>query len=424
VRTVLLLASLIALAPLTAQAQPDTAASAGEKGFGLKSADGSFEFRLRGLLQMDSRHFIDDPAAARASDTFLLRRMEPAFEFTLGRLAYLKLQPQFAGDSVGTSDVFADLRFSKAVVLRAGKFKEPLVLEYLQSSGALTFMERGFPTELGAGRDFGVQLHGELLSGTVAYALGRFNGAPDGRDAVSSDTDDRKEHAARLFFEPFRNGDGALRGLGFGVAGSSGTKLGAATTATFNNTLPRYRSPGQATVFSYRSNSTPTLANTAIAAGDHTRLTPQLYFYAGSFGVLAEQVRSEQEVSFNGAAQTLAHNAWQAVAIWVVTGEKTGYRGVAGPASPYVPEGEGWGAFEIGIRYGELDVDDAAFPVYADPDVSVSAARSAGLVANWYLTGNVRLVLDYTSTGFSGGAAAGADRDREQALFTRLQWSF
>jgi phosphate-selective porin OprO/OprP len=424
VRTALLLASLIALAPLVAPAQPETAASAGEKGFGLKSADGNFEFRLRGLLQADSRHLIDDPAAARASDTFLLRRMEPSFEFTLGRLAYLKLQPQFAGDSVSTSDVFADLRFSKAVVLRAGKFKEPLVLEYLQGSGALTFMERGFPSELGAGRDFGVQLHGELLSGTVAYALGRFNGAPDGRDAVSSDTDDRKEHAARLFFEPFRNDDSVLRGLGFGVAGSSGTKLGAATTATFNNTLPRYRSPGQATVFSYRSNSSPTLANTVIAAGDHARLTPQVYFYGGSFGLLAEQIRSEQDVSLNGVAQTLAHDAWQAVASWVLTGESTGYRGVASPASPYVPDGGGWGAFELGVRYGELDIDNAAFPVYADPADSVSAARSAGLVASWYLTGNVRLMLDYTSTEFTGGATGGADRDREQALFTRLQLSF
>jgi phosphate-selective porin OprO/OprP len=407
------------LAPAAVGADEPVIASAGDKGFGLRSADGTFEFRLRGLLQVDARFFADDAQAF--NDTFVLRRLEPSFEFTLGKLAYVKLQPQFAGDAATTSDVFGELRFTPAATLRFGKFKTPLALEYLQSSSALAFVERGLPTEAGAGRDFGVQLHGALPAG-VSYAIAWLNGAPDGRDAANSDTDNHKEVAARVFIEP-------LPGLGLGLAATRGTKVGviassaSATTATFNNTLPRYRSPGQNTIFTYLGSTTaPTAANTVIAAGTHTRLSPQLTLYRGPFGLLAEHLSSEQDVSINGVAQTFEHTAWQAAASWVLTGEDASYKGIK-PAAPYAGGAAGWGAFELALRHGVLDVDDGVFPAYADPTASVSEATSTGVALHWHLDANVRTSLDYEATGFEGGAAGGNRRD-EKALFARLQVAF
>jgi phosphate-selective porin OprO and OprP len=399
--------------------------SAGEKGFGFRSADGAFDFKFKGLLQLDGRFFAGDEQTL--NDTFLLRRLEPVFELALGKLAYLKFQPQFSGDTATTSDVYGELRFSPAATLRFGKFKTPLGLEYLQGTPAMIFVERGLPTELGAGRDFGVQLLGEAFAGTATWALAYANGTPDGRDAVSSDTDNKKEVAARLFFEPFRNEPGFFRGLGFGVAATRGDKVGAigsaaATTATSNNTLPRYRSAGQNTIFTYLSNAAPTAANTAIAAGEHQRLSPQLYFYRGPFGLVAEHMSSEQEVSINGVPDTFEHTAWQITANVLLTGEDSSYKGIK-PSAPYVTGGEGWGAFEIGLRHGVLDVDDAVFPVYSSPTASVSEATNTGVALNWYVTGNARISLDYETTSFEGGAAAG-DRLDEKALFTRLQVSF
>lgn len=412
---------------------PAAAASAGDKGFAIRSADGNFEFRLRGLMQADGRFFAGDEQSF--NDTFLLRRLEPAFEFTLGSLVYLKVQPQFAGDSATTSDIFGELCFDPRATLRFGKFKTPLALEYLQGSGALAFIERGLPAELGAGRDFGVQLQGDLFGGAASYALAWLNGAPDGRDAASSDVDNKKEVAARLFFEPFRAGDGALRGLGFGVAGTTGSKFTTAgdafpaslggNAASFNAALPRYRSPGQNTVFSYWLESQTLgegVLDTVVASGRHTRLSPQLYFYRGGLGLLAEYITSEQDVARNGAEATLEHQAWQAVVGFVLTGEEASYKGVT-PASPYAAGG-GWGAFEIAVRYGVADFDDDAFPVYADPDRSVTELADTGVALSWYLTANARLALNYDVTRFDGGAAAGADRDDEKALFTRVQLSF
>lgn len=395
-----------------ARSRDGVMASAGDKGFGWKNADGSFEFRFKGLLQADSRVFVGDPAAQGLNDTFLLRRVEPAFELTLGKLAFLKIQPQFAGDSATTSDVYGELRFHPAFGLRAGKFKAPGSLEYLQASGALAFVERGFPTELSGGRDLGVQVQGELFGSTTSYAVAYGNGTPDGRDAASQDSDNRKEAGARLFFEPFRNDPGFLQGLGFGIAGTQGSKLGSA--AAFNNTLPRYRSPGQNTIFQY--------LGTAVAAGRHARVAPQLYFYRGSFGLLGEQVVSRQDVAVGGVVRELEHAAYQGVASFVLTGEDAGYKGVK-PSAPWQTGGPGWGALEVATRYGVLDTDDAAFPAYADPAVAVSEARNAGVALNWHLTGNARIGLDYEETDFTGGAAGG-DRDREQVAFTRFQYSF
>jgi phosphate-selective porin OprO/OprP len=105
----------------------------------------------------------------------------------------------------------------------------------------------------------------------------------------------------------------------------------------------------------------------------------------------------------------------------VLTGEAASYKGFK-PASPYSSDG-GWGAFEVALRHGVLDVDDAVFPVYADPAASVSEIENTGIALNWYLTGNARLSLDYETTAFEGGAAAGDRRD-EKALLTRLQLSF
>ena len=409
------------------QPQETAGASAGETGFGVRSPDGRFEFRLRGLLQTDGRFFADD--GQTLNDTFLVRRLEPSFEFGLTQLAFFKLQPQFGGDTITTADMYGELRFHPAVALRFGKFKTPLGLENLQSSTPLMLIERGLPFELGPVRDVGLLLTGEVLGGTATYGISWGNGAPDGREAAASDTDNRKEVAARLFFEPFRNEPGFFRGLGFGIAGTRGTKLGVAngttSAAIFNNTLPRYRSPGQLVIFTYIIPATgANLTNTVIADGEHTRLSPQLYFYRGSFGLLAEHVSSEQEVSFNsGPAETFEHTAWQVVASYVLTGEDASYKGFK-PNASYAAGAPGWGAFEVSARHGVLDIDDGVFGTYADPAVSVSKASNTGVALNWYMTANVRVSLDYEHTAFDGGAAANADRADEKALLTRLQLAF
>jgi phosphate-selective porin OprO/OprP len=129
--------------------------SAGEKGFAVKSADGTYELKLRALTQFDGRFFLDDDGAN--SDSLQFRRIRPTLEGSLGKLIGFRITPEFAGSSTSVVDAYADFRFDPAATVRVGKVKGPVGLERLQSGGAITFIERGFPTELVPNRALGIQ---------------------------------------------------------------------------------------------------------------------------------------------------------------------------------------------------------------------------------------------------------------------------
>ena len=381
-----------------------------DKGASFKSANGDYEVKIRGLLQGDGR-FYSAGEPAGTYDTFLLRTARPTIEGTLGKWVAYRFTPEFAGDSATIVDVYADLKFAPGAALRVGKFTSPVGLERLQSSAALSDIERALPSELAPNRDIGAQLQGEVAKGTVSYAIGVLNGTVDGRDATTTNPDNEFEYAGRLFFEPFKNDANFWSGLGFGIGGSIGD-----TEGTGNNFLPRYRTPGQVQFFNYRA---------AVAAdGSRTRWSPQGYFYRNNFGLLAEYIESAQELRIGATEAELENTAWQATASWVLTGEDASYRGVVKPSSPFSPGKGGWGAWELVGRYGELDVDESAFPLFADPAIAARSAQSWTVGVNWYLTSNLKLVANYLQTSFDGGAAAGADRETEKAVFTRLQVAF
>ena len=393
-----------------AKAKEASVVTVNDKGASLKSANGDYEIKLRGLVQGDARFFLDGVPTG-TYDTFLLRTARPTLEGSLGKLVGFRLTPEFAGDSASIVDAYVDLRFNPAYTLRVGKFTSPVGLERLQSSAALSEIERALPSELAPNRDIGVQLQGEVADSRVSYAVGVFNGAVDGRDAVTTNPDNDFEYAGRLFFEPFKSDANALSGLGFGIGASVGDKHGSG-----NNFLPRYRTPGQIQFFGYLAS--------VLADGRQTRFSPEGYYYRGGFGLLAEYIVSKQEVRVGAVREDISNKAWQTTPSYVVSGEDSGYRGVLKPSRPFDPGKGNWGAFELVGRYSVLEVDEDAFPLFANPSASASQANSWTVGVNWYLNSNLKLVLNYLHTNFEGGAAAGADRESEKAVFSRLQVAF
>ncbi len=261
-------------------------------------------------------------------------------------------------------------------------------------------------------RDIGLTAQGALRGEKITYQLGVYNGAADGRDTQTTDVDDQKEVAARLFFEPFRDDPGVLQGLGFGVAGSHGRKYG--NSVGTGGVLPQLRSPGQNTFFQYLP--------AVYADGNHDRWTAQGYYYRYGLGVQAEYVESSQALTVAAAHRELTNTAWQVTASYVLTGENNSYRGVTRPNRAF---GEGGtGAWEIALRASGLDVDAAAFPLFASATASARRATQWSAGVNWYLNANGRLALNYSSTDYTGGAPAGRDRESEKALFGRFQIAF
>jgi phosphate-selective porin OprO/OprP len=397
--------------------------SFGSGGFMLRTPDGQTQLRIRGLVQADGRAYLGDDKNA-IPDTFLLRRVRPIIEATFFGWLDARIMPDFGGNKVVLEDAYLDVHPFAWLRLRAGKFKPPVGLERLQADANIKFIERGLPTNLVPSRDVGAELWGDVAGGLFTYAIGVFNGVVDGVDTPDIDAHDGKDFAARIFVHPLRPLHKAwLDNLGLGIAGTYGKERG---TASLPN-LASYKTAGQITFFSYLASTDLTRPDlTTVANGDRWRVAPQLYYYGGPVGLLAEYVRSSQDVRRGTDHGATLAQAWQVqVSVLVTPGDRETFETVT-PRHPLTLREHGYGAFELVGRYEQLLVGvsgDATFTAYADPTKSANAASGFGFGLNWYANTFFRAAVDYARTDFIGGAK-GASRPAENALLGRLQVVF
>src|SRR5262249_29000281 len=165
-----------------------------------------------------------------------------------------------------------------------------------------------------------------------------FDGAPDG-GSVDLDVNDGKDFDGRIFLLPFRRGHSALKDLGFGVGGSVGKQSGP---------LPAYRSGGQVSILTVLAGIT--------ADGTRRRYSPQLYFYSGPFGLMAEYTQSRSHVlkGSSGTHGELVGKAWQTTATVTLTGEPASFTGVKAKKAWDPGKGQ-WGAFELAARVNGIE---------------------------------------------------------------------
>ncbi len=413
VRTLQRLRELAAESTTTAAKNRQSATANGKDGFSLKSADGKYTLRIRGYIHADGRFFLSDDVKA-IPNTFFLRRARPIIEASVGKYFDFRIMPDFGQGAATLFDAYWEGKFSPAFIVRAGKYKPPVGFERLQSATDITFAERGLPTNLAPNRDVGLQIAGDLSEGLFAYQVGIFNGVPDLGNG-DGDGNDSKDLAARVYFQPVKTG--SLKGLGFGISGSTGEEQGTGTATG----LAGYRSPSQQTVFRYRTDAVAP-ENSVIAEGRRTRVSPHAYLGLGSLGVLGEYIVSSQEVRRGTTAAKLDHKAWQASAGYFLTGEHAGFRSPT-PKKPFDLKEGHFGALEIAARYGELDLDDEAFPTFANPASAVTKVKAVGVGVNWHLNKQIKVVVHYEHTTFDGGDADG-DRASEDFVVTRFQHAF
>lgn len=385
-----------------------------DKGVTFASGDGANSVRIGGLVQLDSRLFFGDGGGI-VNNTFVLRRARLISEATFNKIYSFQLVPEFGGSAVSILDANLSVAPSSLLQFKAGRFKVPVGLEFVQADTATFFAERSLVTNLVPSRDLGVQIGGSYRDGLVAYALGVFNGVADATSTSNVDFDNEKEVASRLFVQPFKgNPTSPWRGLGLGVAGSIGREKGpSAVTAG-------YKTDGQQGFFKYNSG--------VVADGRIWRLSPQGYFFSGPFGLLSEYVISTVNVrpGATGAKTALQHRAWQLAAGYVLTGEDSTFANVT-PRRPFSWADGTWGAWQIVARYSDLKIDRNAFPLYASPATNAGQASSLGLGLNWYLSKTVRTSLDYFQTRFTNPVPISSVqilRQDEQALITRFQVTF
>ena len=414
-----------------AQKPPTASVSADEKGFGISSPDKAFELKLHALVQADARRifYSDDPVLRDKVDTFLLRRVRPIIDATVLGLVDLRITPDFGNNTTALYDAYVDAHPAPWLRLRAGKFKPPIGLERLQTDNYVPLSERALDSNLSAQRDVGLELWGDVANAAVHYELAILNGNADG--TISDiDNEHAKSYAGRLFLRPFQLGDlRALGDLGVGIAASTGNEKGsgALTSGVATNTwLPTFKSAAQNTIYSFVASTTdPT--QTVFASHRHTRINPQLYYYNGPVGLLAEWVHEYQELGKGTTNGAVKNQGGHVTLSWVFGGDN-GFDGPR-PRKPANWAAKELGAVELAVRYAWLDLDDLGFvgSEFADPSKSVSEAKDWGVALNWWLNRNIKISGTWEQTSFTGGAGttkAVADRPTEKAGFARFQVAF
>lgn len=376
-------------------------------GFFIQSDDGVFRLQIGMLVHADGRFVPGDDHDA-VTDTFLVRRARPYLRGRFAQRFEFFLAPEFAGGNLVLQDAYIDTVLSPLFRIRAGKAKTPFGLERAHAASNFLFLERALPSALAPNRDVGIQVLGDRTNGTFSYMAGVLNGAPDGA-SNDVDTSDSKDVAGRVVVRPFAARTASpLRGLGVGLGVSAGRQSGAAA-------LPYLRTASvQQPFFQYSG---------ATADGVRTRYSPQLLYYYKAFGGFAEYVHSELPIRKGNARADVAHDAWQVAASLVLTGEAATDAGAGvRPKANFDFGGGHPGAVQLAARYHALDIDDRAFALDLAAKGASRGAAAWTVGLNWFLTPNLKYVVNFERTVFDG-EADGA-RPAENAALFRAQVNF
>jgi phosphate-selective porin OprO and OprP len=364
------------------------------------------------------------------ADTFDIRRARIGFKTKYKEFYEAELNADIsvgANTSVSSTNwdvAYFNVAWWKPVQFRFGLFKMPMNLEEVTSSNNIDFMERSYVNQLAPQKEIGAMIHGVPFTGTT-YALALSNGS----GAKQAETDIREDGKEAIYHvgASFSQGDQPQ-----GTIGVNG------------------RTESRGVTF-FRA---PVLANTGTKGYqniDRSRVGVEGAFALRQFKVQGEWLQQNNSFDTNSRGYDLDQTAWYAEALWAITGEKyaDGYKnGVMGgikPLKDFDPATFSGGAWEIGLRYNQLDMSDnsptgiAVGQTGANIDASITTKAAGFAKAKSYTAGvkflpnsNMRFMLNYVKTDFSdaiggttGGIVLNNKRiDEEQSVLMRAQWMF
>jgi len=363
--------------------------------FKIKSNDGNFTMGIGGRMMMDAGWF-DKSSTDINGNNYHNGAELHRFRIHMKGKIFQDWKYMFAYD-FGGSGTIKDawlaytgleelLGLSAPLIITVGNDKEPLGLEYTNSSKYLTFMERGLSQTFVPERAIGVSLrsHGELgYGGWTAWGgwygndvnKTKFKGGGDkalGSQAV----------AARFTYAPL-------------ISKRSVVHFG----GSFEQ---RYYSAGNDT---YKFKARPEQHRAGNFTGQpilNLKDTTKYGFEAsgtyGPFALQGEYVNTHFNTTSNQSGNM---NAWYIFTSWFITGESRRYKAHEGSFTRVKPNANfgngGWGAFEVAYRFSYMDMSS---PLSTASYGGIRRNSTIGL--NWYPTSNVKFMTNYVWSQGSG----------------------
>jgi len=374
----------------------------------IRSTDGNFKLSPVGRIHVDFRAYEEGarnlpiPPATTGTDLtdkFVVRRARIGLQGTFYKYFDFFVEADFGQGGAVLTDGYLDIHYWPEFRLRAGQFKVPFSYEELFSDNNLDFVERSVADSLTPKRDIGAMLHGSLFGGIVSYAGGIFNGSGQN----TADTNDSKDLAGRLVAYPFKQSElTLLRNLHLGADVAwgdegSGQSLQGLTDGQF--------------VFFPRI---PT-------RGDRLRYSGEVAYYTGPFTLYGEYIQSQEERKGIGTGADLFGRGWYVTTTYVLTGETKVPGQTVVPTRWAMPVGpdRGWGAWELAVRFAQLDFRAN------DPTVKSNRVNALTLGVNWYLTPNVKWLVNFVQNWYSDeNRSEIIGQDAAWEILTRLQLWF
>jgi phosphate-selective porin OprO/OprP len=274
---------------------------------------------------------------------------------------------------------FQNIRFVDHI--KFGHLKEPISLEALTSIKNSTFMEPSLPTRaLTPGRNLGIRYGDDLLEKRMTLSTGAFWGT--GSFSSVGEATDRLSESIGF------NLTGRVTGLPwYEDNGSKFIHLGLSYSHRFRNndfdSPIRIRSRPESRITDQRLVDTGKLPSDE---GDGIG-----FEFASVLGSLSFQ--GEYLIALEKGMDDINFWGYYLYGSYFLTGERRIYKRTAGTFSgvstfnPFDPEKGNWGAWEIGLRYSFLDLNDK--------DIGGGKERNITLGLNWYFTPKIRFMLNY-----------------------------
>lgn len=409
-------------------------------GITFEDGSGNWKLAINGRVQADYRQFSPDEDAA---DTFSLRRARLGGTLTFYKDYAVRVEGEYSGGSTTLTYGYVDINKFQAAKLRLGQFKPFYGLERSMSTNFTDFQERSLADALlGSTFDRGVMLYGSPTPG-FTYSLAYVNGT--GTADENNAKVDGKDYTVRLtgnFAELMDWKNAVVHIGGFYADGNEASSRQAGF-------VPIGQTEGRgAQFFATTCASAACGATTANALNEHVGRTHSGFETAIAYGAIKLQGEAIN-TSFEGDGFSRDMDAWYASVMWNVTGEsfadmyKEGIFGRLRPKNNYKAGADGWGAFQVGLRYSKFDASDFKTTNAAGTGVLLNnvAGTSDGLLVatneaeswtlglNWIFNPNVRVITNLVRTNYDTPIVVrvnGVNKtlDNEDALTMRAQFDF
>ena len=381
----------------------------------------NFTFKPRGVFQIDYAGYNERAGGYDYSNGTDIRRARFGFDGTAYKNFKWRIEAELVKNSVNLLDAYLTYAINPKWSVTIGQQKAPDGLEANTSDSANTFLERGM-----ASNAFGAVGAERRVGLSVAYQTDRLNAA----------------------FGLFGSGEAVLRNTttpdeSYGVNGRVTWEAVLAAGKVVHLGVSAFHTtnfPGNALSISERPNvrvddgriisvmitGTNPANGPATGVRDANYLGAEALLIRGPFSIQGEYGHLSLERF--GSASGISFDGFNIFGSWFLTGEarsvKHGNVDKLKPRVNFNPDKGDWGAFEVALRYDQLDLGDADLSPLEHKATSITGAL------NWYLNPSTKILFNYirfkgtNSPLVVAPVAVNGTTAKGEAFATRLQFDF